>query len=441
MKKTTTTAPISYSQRKYWRFNEKNPGNPTFNLISSFRITGPLEIPVLEKSFNEIVRRHETLRTVFREVNGQPTQVICSHLELPVPVIDLSQLPGSEQEKNIERLIEKEAHFSYDLAEGPLIRLTVLQLAKEEYVLIRGMQHICSDAWSLGIFRKELGTLYEAFSRGRASPLPGLPLPYSSYVHWQQNWLQSQDARSQLAFWKQELAGPLPLLNLPTPQPRPPVQTYKAARQAITLTRQLYDSLTVLCTQTQTTLFITLLASFNVLLYLYSGQTDIVVGTPVSGRSRAELEKSIGCYADFIALRTDLKGDPTFTGLLNRMKKGCMEAFAHQHLPFEKLLEELKPGGGTNRPPVFRVILNMLNDEDFQLDLQGLEVRRIVSYKKRTEVDLKVLLMRKVDGLSILVYYDTALFSPSSVTKFLTGYRGLLEKIVSNPGQRISTIK
>lgn len=440
MKTTTKAAPISYSQRKYWRFNEKNPGNPTFNLISSYRIAGPLDTRVLEKSFNEIVRRHETLRTMFREVNGQPTQVICSHLELPVPVIDLSQIPGSEQEKEIEQLIEKEAHFSYDFANGPLIRLTVLRLAKEEHVLIRGMQHICSDAWSLGIFRKELGPLYEAFSRGTTSPLPPLALPYSSYVYWQQNWLQSREARSHLAFWKQELAGPLPQLNLPGQSPRPPVQTYKAARQTITLTKQLYDSLTTLCAQTQATLFIIMLASFNVLLHLYSGQTDMIVGTPVSGRTRAELEKSIGCFADFIALRTDLKGNPTFTALLDRMKQAVMEAFAH-HLPFEKLLEELKPGNGTNHPPVFRVILNMLNDEDFQLDLQDLQVQRIVFYKKRTEVDLKVLLMRKKDGLSILVYYDTDLFSSSSVTKFLTDYRDLLEKIVSNPGQRISAIK
>src|SRR5918911_5499780 len=282
------TAPLSFAQQRLWFIDQLEPGNPAYNIPSALRLTGQLNIQALEQSLNEIIRRHESLRTSFAIINGEPVQSIARSLTLTISTVDLRELNENEREPEAVRLARAEALRSFDLARGPLLRAALLRLEAEEYVLLFTMHHIVSDGWSVGVLVHELITLYEAYCAGRQSPLPELAIQYADYAVWQRGWLQGEVLESQLSYWKEQLGGDLPVLHLPTDRPRPPIQSLRGATRPFSLSQALSDSLDALSRREGVTLFMTLLAAFQTLLYRYTGQTDVVTGSPIANRNRSE---------------------------------------------------------------------------------------------------------------------------------------------------------
>ncbi|HEY9513105.1 MAG TPA: condensation domain-containing protein, partial [Rhodanobacter sp.] len=330
------------------------PGNPFYNVPCAMRLNFPLQTAVLERALNEIVRRHESLRTAIVTMEGQPLQRIYPALALPLTVTDLSALPPVEREAEAQRLAVEEARRSFDLTEAPLLRVGVLRLGAAEWVLLLTMHHIVSDGWSTGLLFEELTTLYGAFATGRRSPLPELPIQYADFAIWQREWLAGTVLEEQVSYWRERLAD-VPMLQLPTDRPRPAVQSFRGAYYRFSIPARLDAGLRALARERGVTLFMLLLAGFEVLLARYSGQDDLVVGTPIANRNRAEFEKLIGFFANTLVLRTDVSGDPPFLELLERVKQTALGAYAHQDLPFEMLVEKLHPHRDLSRNPLFQV--------------------------------------------------------------------------------------
>jgi len=313
---------LSFAQQRLWFFDQLEPGLPAYNIPAAVRLKGPLNLAALEQSLNEIVKRHESLRTTFGKVDGRPTQVIAPTLTIKLPVVDLRKLPASEQEAEVRRLVTAEAQRAFDLSQGPLIRCTVLRLGDEEHVGLLTMHHIVSDGWSTGILVREVATLYVAFCAGGSSPLPVLPIQYADFAHWQRQWLQGEVLETQIAYWKKQLANAPALIDLPTDHPRPAVQTFRGAHQSLVLPKHLQEGFKTLSRQEGVTQFMTLLAAFKVLLYRYTSQDDLIVGTPIANRNRLETEGLIGFFVNALVLRTDLSGNPSFRELVRRVREG-----------------------------------------------------------------------------------------------------------------------
>ena len=275
--------------------------------------------------------------------------------------IDLTSLPEDEREARAHELLNEEAGAPFDLTEGPLIRATLLRLDEDQHIFLVVMHHIVSDGWSLVLFFQELSAIYDAFSRGEQSPLADVAIQYADYAAWQREWLQGEMLQKQLSYWKKQLGGELPVLELPTDRPRPAVQTFNGAREWLVFSEQLTDSVLALSQREGATLFMTLLAAFKVLLYRYTGQEDVIVGSPIANRPQTETESIIGFFLNNLALRTDLSGDPSFREALARVRKTALEAYAHQDVPFEKLIEALKPERDLSRTPIFQVYFNLFN--------------------------------------------------------------------------------
>ncbi|HEX5890495.1 MAG TPA: condensation domain-containing protein, partial [Pyrinomonadaceae bacterium] len=334
---------VSLAQQRLWFLDQLEPGLVAYNMPAAVRLVGTLDVTVLNWSLNEIIRRHESLRTTFDSVAGQPLQVIAPHLELSIPVIDLTDLPAEAREQEAMRLSQEEAQRPFDLLHGPLIRAVLLRLQSEEHVLIVTMHHIVTDLWSQGVLKSELGALYEAGMKTQASPLPALSIQYADFAQWQRGWLKGDELDRQTAYWRKQLAGAPPSVDLPTDLARPAQMNYQGSTFLFELSAELTESLTALSRREGATLFMTLLAAFKALLWRYTGQSDIVVGTPVANRNREELEGLIGFFVNTLALRTDVSGDATFLELLSRVRETALGAYAHQDLPFELLVEELQP--------------------------------------------------------------------------------------------------
>ena len=333
--------PLSFSQERLWFLDQLEAGGYTYNLLATYRLKGNLETTALEQSINEIVRRHEVLRTIFKSVDGQPEQIILSSTTVKIPLLDLRGFVSEEERQfEIRRLCKEEAQRPFDLARGPLLRVSLLQLADEEYLLLRAMHHIIIDGWSGGVFFRELAQFYEAFANRQPLLLPDLPIQYADFATWQRQWLQGETLETHLSYWKKNLQN-IPTLQLTTDRPRPSIQTSHGAHQSFVLSETLSAGIKSLSHRHGVTLFTVLLAAFQTLLARYTGQTDIVIGSPIAGRNRGELEALIGFFLNMLALRVDLSGNPTFLDLLGRTRKVCLEALAHQDLPFEKLVEKL----------------------------------------------------------------------------------------------------
>src|SRR6266576_2564818 len=360
MNDSTYLFPVSFAQQRLWFLDQLLPGNPFYNIPAALRLKTRLNVAALRRSLNEIVRRHEALRTCFSVVDGQPVQVIAPVLELELAVADLGGIAEGERENEALRLAGAEAQRPFDLATGPLLRASLLQLADADYVLLLVMHHIVTDGWSMGVFFRELTDLYGAFVMGRPSPLPPLPIQYADYAVWQRQWLDGEVRQRQVGYWREQLAE-LPVLELPTDRPRPAVQSFRGGHHALRLEAGLTAGLRQLSQREGVTLFMTLLAAFQTLLHRYTGQDDIVVGSPIAGRTRAELEGLIGFFVNTLVLRTDMSGDPSFLELLRRVQQTAMGAYAHQDLPFEMLVEELQPERDLSRNPLFQVTFQLLN--------------------------------------------------------------------------------
>ncbi|HEX8423476.1 MAG TPA: condensation domain-containing protein, partial [Pyrinomonadaceae bacterium] len=429
--------PLSFAQQRLWFLNQLEPDNPAYNMFGALQLNGHLDAAALEQSINRIVARHEPVRTTFGIVDEQPVQIIAESLHLPLPLTDLSVLDAAGREAEVSRLSDEESKRPFDLAAGPLLRLSLLRLGEEEHVLLVSMHHIISDAWSIAIFTRELGAFYEAAATGRTCELPPLPVQYADFAHWQREWLQGENLERELAFWKKQLEGAPPVLELPTDRPRPEVQSFRGARLRQLLPTELLDGLKTLSRGEGSTVFMTLLAAFDVLLQRYTGQQDIVVGTDIAGRNRQELENLIGFFVNHPVLRTNLEGNPSFRELLKRVREVTLDAFAHQDLPFDKLVSALRPDRNLSRMPIFQVLLVLRNTPIEPLQLSGLKLSLLETENLTSKFDVALFLEETPDGLAAVWNYSTDLFDLSTVERMAGHFERLLYSAVAQPDAKL----
>jgi amino acid adenylation domain-containing protein len=440
MEKEVFVFPPSFAQQRLWFINQLEPNSSVYNIPSAIRLEGPLGVTALEQSFNEIIRRHEALRTTFSTVEGEPVQVISPSLTLPLTVLDLGNCPESEREDVARRFAREEARRPFDLARGPLVRMTLVRLGREDHILLFTMHHILSDGWSMGVLHRELSVLYRAFVKGEPSPLPDLSIQYTDFAVWQREWLQGEVLEKQLSYWKKQLEGIPGVLNLPMDHPRPTVQSYRGARRSIQLSKELTQGLKVLSRKEGVTLFMTLLAAFQTLLYRYTGQDDIVIGSPIANRNRAEIEGLIGFFVNTLVLRANFSGNPTFKEMLAQVRETALGAYAHQDLPFEKLVEELKPERSLSHSPLFQVMFVLQNARDTGGSFEGLRASRAPIGAETAKFDLLLSIAEDTERLRGSLEYSTDLFEGTTIDRLLGHFQILLEGVIGNPEQRISNL-
>jgi amino acid adenylation domain-containing protein len=434
------SAPLSFAQQRLWFLDQLQPGRPLYNVPCRAWLHGPLDVPALRRALAEVVARHESLRTTFPATNGEPIQAIAAEVTCDLPLEDLTSVPAAHREAEVRRRATEEARHPFDLAQGPLVRARLLRLAHDEHALVLMLHHIVADGWAVGVLFRELGTLYEAFSQGRISPLPALPIQYADYAATQRAWLQGSVLERELGYWRGRFR-PLPApLRLPVDRPRPSAPTYAGARVHFRLSPPLRDRLEELSRVQGATLYMTLLAGFKVLLAQCSGQDDVVVGTPIAGRTRAETEGLIGCFVNTLALRTDLSGDPSFLEVLARVRETALGAYAHQELPFERLVEELQPERDTSQAPLFNVMFVLQNVPRTERRLHGLTMRHIELDKGTSKFDLSLGLAEKAGGLRGVLSYSTDLFDRRSIDRLVSRYQALLAAVVAAPDRRLSAL-
>jgi Condensation domain/AMP-binding enzyme len=431
--------PASFAQQRLWFLAQLVPENPFYHVPAAIRLTGNLNIPVLEQTFNEILRRHEALRTTFAMSNGQLMQLIAPCVSLSIPVIDLQSVPASEQETIAHQHAIAQFQPPFDLTKDALIRVAILQLDNADYRLLLTLHHIVSDGWSIGVLIRELSAIYAAFLESKPSPLPELPIQYADFAHWQREFLRGEVLTSQLHYWKQQLAD-LPTLNLPSDGTYSALPNYRGATQQLTLSSNLTQSLEQLSQRTGTTLFMTLLAAFQVLLYRYTNQEDIVIGSPIANRNLTEIENLIGFFVNSLVLRTNLSGNPTFSALLERVQAVTLAAYAHQDLPFEKLVEELQPTRDLSRNPLFQVVFALQNAPIAPLELPNLTLTPIPFDPGTTRFDLEFHCFKDLETLHCKVVYSTELFDAATLDRMLQHFQILLSGIVANPNQTIAQL-
>ncbi len=435
-----TNLPASFSQAQLWFLSQLEGGSVAYNIPLAFRLVGALNVVALEQSLTEIVRRHETLRTTFPMVDGSPIQQILPPQPFRLSVVDLQTLSEADPMAEVHRLAREEAQKPFNLAADLLLRGKLLQLGEGDYVLLLTMHHIASDGWSLALFRKELATLYRAFSQGAASPLPPLPIQYADFAHWQQQWLQQDFVPQQLAYWKQQLAGAPSLLELPSDRPRPAVQSFRGGTESVILDAELTHQLKQLSQRTGSTLYMTLLAVFAVLLSRYSGHQDLVIGSPVANRKRSEIESLIGFFINLLALRVDLRGNPSFLELLGRVRQVALDAYANQDVPFERVVEAVQPERNLSYSPLFQVLLILQNTPANSLDFPGLAVTPLRVDHGTSKYDLTLMVEETETGLVADFEYNGDLFDAATITRMTGHFQTLLRAIVCDPEQPISAL-
>ncbi|UNU27128.1 non-ribosomal peptide synthetase [Microcoleus vaginatus] len=432
--------PLSFAQERLWFFDQLEPGNPFYNLCGAVRVTGQLNAEALRQSIEKIIERHEVLRTAFAAVEGQPIQVVAAAGDFQMPLIDLTDRSPDDRQAQVQRLSAEEARDAFDLGQSSLLRAKLLRLDETEHVLLLTVHHIVFDGWSLGVFLRELAEFYQAFSSDRLPWLSPLPIQYADFAAWQRQQLQGEILETQLAYWKQQLSGSLPILNLPTDFPRPAVQTFQGARQTWELPKDLSLALAQLGQQEKATLFMTLLAAFKTLLYRYTGQTDILVGSPIANRNRSEVEALIGFFVNTLVLRSDLNGNPTFRELLRSVREVALGAYAHQDVPIEKLVEELQPERDLSYSPLFQVGFALQNGLTQTLELPGLTLNSHEIDTGTANFDLMLFLEETERGLIATWEYSTNLFQPSTIARMQGHFQILLEGIIANADTRISEL-
>jgi amino acid adenylation domain-containing protein/non-ribosomal peptide synthase protein (TIGR01720 family) len=431
---------LSFAQERMWFIDQLEPNNPFYNMLSAVRLTGKLDAAVLERALQEVVRRHEALRTTFDTVEGTPVQRIHETVNMALPLVDLRALPASEREAAVKRAGGIEAQKPFDLHKGPILRPSLFQLDDEDHVLLLSMHHAVADVWALGVFRSELASLYVAFREGKPSPLPELPVQYADYSVWQRQWLAGPVFDEQMAYWKKQLAGIPKLLEMPLDRPRPPVQSHRGEMRLFELSPERTAALKELSRKEGVTLFTTLLSALSVLLHRHAGQSDIVFGSPIANRTRTETEGMIGLFINTLVLRCDLAGTPTFRELLARVKETCLGAYAHQDMPFERLVQELDEGRDMSRAPLFQVIFNLQNAPREAIDLPGLTLRGMPSENTTAKCDLTFIMSESQGRMGGLLLYATDLFEPATIDRLLGGFQILLEGISRSPGMKIDEL-
>jgi len=432
-------SPLSFAQEKLWLLDQLEPGSPIYNRPLALRLTGLLNESALRQAVQTILDRHEVLRTCFKVRDGQPEQVISSSLALDMGVVELSQLASTEREARARRLATEEALRPFDLARDPVLRATLLRLGAQEHVLLLIFHHIAFDAWSARVFVDEFANLYRALSTGTSPALAEIPIQYADFAHWQRQRLGGELFERQLLYWKQQLSSGVPV-DLPTDRPRPSVQSHRGGCAEVVLPEPLADSLKALGRHENATLFMPLLAAFQVLLSRYTGSEDLAVGSMVAGRNWVETEKLIGIFLNTLVLRTNLSGDPTFRELLGRVRETCRGAYRHQDLPFEKLLETLRPARDLSTTPLFQVILNLENLPEERTEIPGLGVEEFEVEVPVAPCDLTLEILPRGRELKCSFVYNADLFDRGTIERMAGHYRTLLEAIVAEPDGRIASL-
>jgi non-ribosomal peptide synthetase component F len=425
--------PLSFAQQRLWTLNQLQPGTPAYNMTSAIRLTGYLDTAMLARSIQIIVQRHESLRTSFPADVYPPQQVLVANLEIPLTRIDLRGLDAGAREEQVQQRTTAESQLPFDLARGPLLRTTLLQLDDTTNMLLLTMHHIISDAWSVGIFLRELAVSYTALCTGNEVLLPTLPLQYADFAAWLRHWVRGDYLETQLRYWQQALADAPALLGLPTDQPRPAIQSFQGAQQSFSLSVPLTTGLKRRSQQQSATLFMTLLTAFKTLLYRYSGHSDIVIGIPMTNRHRTEFEGLIGLFTDILVLRTDLAGNPSFISLLGQIRQKTLEAYEHRNVPFEKLVEIAGNRRNLSYNPLFQVMFSFEETQAEPLIGEGIRIEPLVVETGVAKFDLFLAMTQNGDGLSGTWEYNTDLFSAASMQHLLKNFATLLQAIDANP--------
>ncbi|HMK90598.1 MAG TPA: amino acid adenylation domain-containing protein, partial [Methylocystis sp.] len=438
--------PLSFAQQRLWLLAQIEAENAHYNNSAALRVIGAFDPALFGRALNEIVRRHEVLRTIFVLRDGEPLQQILPALTVEAPLVDLSDLPPAEREAEARRRIAADATAPFDLASPPLLRALLLDLGKRretgerEHVIGITLHHIVSDGWSTDVLTREFAALYAAFAAGEPSPLPKLKIQYADYALWQRGWLRDEVLERQLGYWREALRDAPATLDLPLDRPRPVVPDHRGATYEFTASKDVATRLREASRRAGATLFMTLLAAFQLLLKRHSGQDDICVGTPVANRRRVELEPLIGFFVNTLVIRSDLSDDPTFAALLARVRRTALDAQAHQDLPFEKLVEELAPARDMSRSPLFQAMFVLQNAPATELALAGLRFERFVFENPTAKFDLALSALERDDGLSFSIEYATALFDEATIARFARHYCVLLEAIAADPHRRLSEL-
>ena len=453
--------PLSFAQQRLWFLDQLEGEKSTYNIPTVWHLIGSLQVSTLEVAVQEIVRRHEALRTNFEMLNGSPIQIIHSNQKVNIPIVDLQGLTEVEQSAQVRQLVTQEAGRRFNLAHDPLLRVTLLRLSENSHVLMLVMHHIVSDGWSMAVFIRELSALYQSFSKGmpslrsrsvsqtdatrsllpqRGTPLAELPIQYADFTIWQRQWLQGEVLETQLNYWKQQLADAPPLLELPTDRPRPPIQTFRGGTQSFQLDRNLTQKLKRLSHQSGTTLFMTLLAAFVTLLSRYSNQSDIIVGSPIANRNRNEIESLIGFFINTLVLRIQCAGNPSFEQLLQRVQQVALDAYMHQDVPFEQLVEVLQPERSLSYNPLFQVMFILQNVPPEKLELPGLILTPLEIENFPTKFDLTLSIKETEQELEGKCHYNSDLFDATTIDRMVGHFQTILAGIVTDPQQRVSEL-
>jgi amino acid adenylation domain-containing protein len=433
--------PLSFAQQRMWFFDQLESSSSTYNIPCVLRVGGALDVEALERSLNEIVSRHEILRTTYAVADEKPVQLIAPELKLAVSMIDVSDLHESEREERAQQLVMAEARQPFSLATGALLRVSLLRLKEEDHILMLTLHHILADGWSMGVLLRELEILYHANVSGKAARLPELPIQYADFAYSQRQSMQGEAYEAHLDYWKRQLANLPGALDLPTDRPRAAKQTFNGAIKTFTISAQTYHALHAVIREEGATLFMTLLAAYQTLLHRYTGQVDIVVGSAIANRNRAELEALIGFFVNTLALRTDLAGDPSFRELLRRVREVALGAYAHQDVPFEQLVEALQPVRDPSRPPLFQTMLVLQNAPLRSQELSGLTFSSVQVDREASMFDLTLYLTEMEDGLLATIEYNTDLFDEGTIERLASHFEQLLGSIAASPDERLSRLR
>jgi non-ribosomal peptide synthetase component F/acyl carrier protein len=432
--------PLSHAQQGMWFIQQLEPNSAAYHIPSAARLRGHLDRAALHAAFQALVQRHEALRTSFQEQNGELTQLIHGAVELPLPLIDLAHLPPAEREAEARRLLIETATRPFDLNQAPLLRLTLVRLAADEHLLLLVLHHIVADGWSMGVLVSELAQLYRAALEDLEAALPALPIQYADYAAWQRQRLDGTGLERQLAYWRQALGEPQAPLDLPADRPRPAAMSGRGGRHRFSVERATASALHQLCRQHGATLFMGLLGTFQVWLHAHSGRLDPIVGTDVANRGRAETEGVVGFFLNQLALRADLAGNPSFSALLTRLRTQVLDAYSHQELPFDKLVEALNPVRSLAHSPLFQVKLVLQNQPEGALEMPGLEVLPEPIEHGQAQLDLHLTVEETERGLDCTFKYSADLFEATTIAAFAEEFSALLAQVAAAPDTPLATL-
>ncbi len=431
--------PTTLAQKRFWEYDRENPGNPAYNIAIRIRLSGRFLPPIMERAANELIRRHEMLRTIFEDQDGQPVQVVLPHLSIQLQHIDLRDIPVESQPAKVEELSRNEAHYRFHLSTPPLLRFTLVRLEENNHILLLTVHQTVSDCWSIGIVSHELAVLYRAYSQGQESPLPELPVQYGDYAIWQRQWLENHGLGTQLAYWTRQLAN-LPILGVKSDRPRPPHRTFNGHIQSRLLPKELTESLKDLSHREGYTFFMLSLAAVKVLLLRLTGQTDIPVGTITAGRLRVEMEPLVGRFINPLVIRSKLSNELTFINLLRRVGDGTIEALENRDIPYECVVEAIRPESDPSLHPVFQV--NFVHQRAFvrPMEMSDLSFSGIPSMSAGAIYDLYFFMVERPEGWRLSCEYNSDLFENATIERMLDHFNAILEGVASDPTRRLSDL-